>query len=83
MGEYLKERLDHLVQSKDSVIERRGVGLMQGIRLSAPPAEAIKAALQEGLLLISAGDNVIRLVPPLVIKKEHVDEMIRILKKIL
>ena len=56
---------------------------MQGIRLSAPPAEAIKAALQEGLLLISAGDNVIRLVPPLVIKKEHVDEMIRILKKIL
>lgn len=83
VGEYLKERLDHFVQSKDSVIERRGVGLMQGIRLSAPPTEAIRTALQEGLLLISAGDNVIRLVPPLIIEKEHVDEMICILEKIL
>lgn len=83
VGGYLQERLDHLVQSKDSVIERRGVGLMQGIRLSEPPAAAIQAALREGLLLISAGDNVIRLVPPLIIEKAHVDEMIGILEKIL
>ena len=58
---------------------------MQGLELDASvPVGTVSAkALEEGLILITAGNNVLRFVPPLVIEKEHVDEMIGILKKIL
>lgn len=81
VGAYLSKRLDELVETYDTVLERRGVGLIQGIRLNRPAGEVIKKALEEGLLIISARSDVIRLVPPLVIEKEHVDEMIDVMKK--
>lgn len=56
---------------------------MWGIELSVPAGAVIQSALREGLLLIGAGSHVIRLVPPLVIEKEHVDEMITILDKVM
>ena len=77
MGAYLAEKLDELVNDYDMVLERRGTGL------NRPVGELIKEALKEGLLIISARSDVIRLVPPLVIEKEHVDEMIDKLKKAL
>ena len=57
--------------------------LSRGLRLSKPVGEISSEALKEGLLIISAKGNVLRLVPPLVIEKEHVDEMLEILKKVL
>lgn len=83
IGEYLSEKLDELVEDCDLVLERRGTGLIQGLRLDRPVGEIIKKALEKGLLIISARSDVIRLVPPLVIEKEHVDEMIDILRSVL
>ncbi len=75
-GAYLSERLEELVNKYDIVKERRGIGLIQGIELSVSPNEVIAKALEKGLILFSAGTNVIRFVPPLVITESDVDEMI-------
>ncbi len=83
VGAYLEKRLDELAESFDMVLERRGRGLIQGLRLDRPVGGTINQALEEGLLIISARSDVIRLVPPLVIGKEHVDEMIGVLRKVL
>lgn len=80
---YLEEELDKLVEKYDVVLERRGKGLMQGLVLARPVGEVITNAQKEGLLVISAGGNVLRMVPPLVIEKEHVDEMIEKLENAL
>ncbi|MCR4895427.1 MAG: aspartate aminotransferase family protein [Lachnospiraceae bacterium] len=76
---YLEQRLDELVSRYDFILERRGTGLMQGLVLDHPVADTINAALEKGLILINAGPNILRFVPPLVIEKQHVDEMIDIL----
>lgn len=78
---YLEEKLDEFVAEYDFIIERRGLGLMQGLELSINPKDVIANALDNGLILFSAGTNVIRMVPPLVITKADVDEMITKLKK--
>ena len=80
---YLEEKLDILVEKYDCLTTRRGMGLMQGIVTTLVPGAVAKKALEHGLLVISAGSNVIRLVPPLVIEKEHVDEMIAKLEETL
>ena len=80
MGAYLKEKLDELVTEYDCIEERRGLGLMQGLVFSKPVGEIITKALDQGLILINAGTNIIRFVPPLVIERKHVDEMLAILK---
>ena len=80
---YLEEQLDHLVKESSAVKERRGKGLMQGLVLEKPVTEVIRKGMEHGLITISAGGNVLRLVPPLVITKEHVDEMIEKLSKAL
>ena len=81
IGEYLAEQLDRLVQEEESVLERKGTGLIQGIRLNRPAGEVTAKAMEEGLVIITARSDVIRLVPPMIIEKEHVDEMIEKLKK--
>jgi len=78
---YLEKKLDELVAKYDVIVERRGMGLMQGIELSISPKDVIAKALDNGLILFSAGTNVIRFVPPLVITKSDVDEMIAKLEK--
>lgn len=83
MGRYLTAELEALKETCDMILEVRGTGLIQGIRLKKPVGETVQAAIKEGLLVISARSDVIRLVPPLVIEKEHVDEMIGKLKKVL
>jgi acetylornithine/N-succinyldiaminopimelate aminotransferase len=83
VSEYLVEQLDQLVETNEYVEQRRGKGLMQGLVLKKPVGDVVKQALQEGLVVISAGGNVLRMVPPLVITKEHVDEMIVKLTKAL
>lgn len=83
VGDYLEEQLKKLVEDYDCVVEQRGLGLIRGIKLSGLVGEVVKKAMEEGLLIISARSDVIRLVPPLVIEKEHVDEMIEKLRKVL
>ena len=76
---YLEKRLDELKEKYDCIVERRGAGLMQGLVFDRPVGEIINRALENGLILINAGADIIRFVPPLVITKENVDEMISIL----
>lgn len=78
---YLEEQLDKLAEEYDFVTARRGMGLMQGLELTIPVGEVSAKALENGLIVITAGSNVLRFVPPLVIEKEHVDEMIEKLKR--
>ena len=79
---YLERQLDELVKEYDFLETRRGKGLMQGLVVTGRPVgEIINKALENGLIVISAGSNVLRMLPPLVIEKEHVDELIQKLKK--
>ncbi len=80
---YLEKRLDELKDQYDFIIDRRGVGLMQGLVFNRPVSEVINKALEKGLILINAGAEIIRFVPPLVINKENVDDMIAILQSCL
>ncbi len=80
---YFEEQLERLVEDFDNVLERRGKGLMQGLVLTSPVADVVNGAMEKGLLVISAGNNVLRMVPPLIITREHVDEMIEILRTVL
>lgn len=77
---YLEEKLDALVEKYDFIETRRGAGLMQGLVFTKPVGEIINKALENGLILINAGTNIIRFVPPLIITKEDVDHMIEILE---
>ena len=75
---YLEQQLDTLVDRYDFLSVRRGRGFMQGLVVTGRPVgEIIGNALKNGLVVISAGSDVIRLVPPLIIEKEDIDEMIR------
>ena len=77
---YLEEKLGRLISEFDCILSRRGAGLMQGLVFDRPVALMINEALSRGLILINAGPEILRLVPPLIITKENVDEMIAILK---
>ncbi|WP_300844877.1 aspartate aminotransferase family protein [uncultured Acetatifactor sp.] len=77
---YLEQRLEELKEKYDCITERRGTGLMQGLVFDCPVRDVIERALENGLLLINAGADILRFVPPLIISKENVDEMIEILE---
>lgn len=79
---YIEEKLDALVDKYPIVAARRGKGFMQGLVIEGTTVgSVVTKALANGLLVISAGSDVLRLVPPLVITKEHIDEMIEKLEK--
>lgn len=81
---YFEEQLDGLVKDFSGVKARRGKGFIQGLVIEGRPVgDLIIDAQDEGLLTISAEGNVLRLVPPLVIGKEHIDEMIGKLRRVL
>lgn len=77
---YLESCLDTLKEKYDCILERRGAGLMQGLVFDRPVRDIISRALEEGLVLINAGENIIRFLPPLIISKANIDEMIDILE---
>lgn len=76
---YLEAELDKLVEKYDCITARRGKGFMQGLECTLPVGQVSAKALENGLIVITAGSNVLRFVPPLVIEKNDVDEMIRLL----
>lgn len=83
VGEYLTKKLNQMVEKYDCIEERRGCGLMQGLEFNKPVLPILNKTLDSGLVLISAGKNVIRMLPPLIITKEHVDDMISILSNVI
>lgn len=83
VGEYLADKLDELVVKYDVVKAHRGIGLMQGLECDIPVSDIINKAMEKGLLLINAGTQIIRFIPSLVITKEHVDDMMKILEECL
>ena len=81
VGAYLYEKLEELVAEYDCVIAHRGKGLIQGLEFNSAVGPVVtNALLEQHLVLISAGANIIRFVPPLVIKQADVDEMVVRLK---
>lgn len=83
MGKYLINRLEELKEKFPCIVEVRGIGLMIGMELAIPGADIVKQALTQGLLLNVAQDRVLRFVPPLIVGKQEIDEMIGILGGIL
>lgn len=79
VGDYLYKKLDELASKYDIIKAHRGLGLMQGLEFSIPVADIIKDCMDSGLILINAGSSILRFVPPLIITKDDVDEMIKIL----
>ncbi|MBI1209811.1 MAG: acetylornithine/succinylornithine family transaminase [Azospirillum sp.] len=83
IGQLLQRGLAQLVDRQPAIYpERRGVGLMQGLRCGPPNTEVLAALRRHGLLAVGAGDNVVRLLPPLVIGDDHVDEALTILERV-
>ncbi len=75
---YLEQKLDELVEKYECFEARRGKGFMQGLVVTGRPVgEIVNEAIKQGLLVISAGGNVLRMVPPLILEKEHIDDMVR------
>ena len=77
-GAYLYEKLDALTAKYDQIRAHRGIGLMQGLECDMPVNDIIHRAIEKVLLLINAGTNIIRFIPPLIVSKADVDKMIEI-----
>ena len=82
-GEYLTKQLKTLQTECNLIVDVRGIGLMQGIELNIPVKDAVGKCIGQGLLLVGAGTNVIRFVPPLIVTKREIDEAMIILKNVL
>ena len=79
---YLEEKLDWLCDRHPGIISgHRGLGFMQGLILkdTVKPVDIMKKALESGLVVLTAGSNVLRLLPPLIAEESHIDEMADIL----
>ena len=85
VGMYLGEKLDVLTQKYDMIKEHRGLGLIHGLELmeQVKAQDVIQKALEHGLIILSAGNNTLRFVPPLIIEQHHIDEMISVLEQCL
>lgn len=85
-GDLLKSELQKLQQKFPNIIsEIRGVGMMLGIKLQEKyvAADMVDKLKDRGLLLVAAGENVMRILPPLIIEEKHISEAINILEKFL
>lgn len=82
---YLESKLDDVVSSCDKALSHRGKGFMQGVVLdeSIKVGDVVKGCLSRGLVVLSAGGNVLRLLPPLVISKADIDKAIDIIIDVL
>ena len=72
--------MENIAAKHEYVKEHRGIGLMQGLECNGSVGEIIQRAIQKGLLLINAGPNIIRFIPPLIAGREDVDAMAKILE---
>jgi len=80
IANYLKQQLHMVLDRNGDVLEEvRGTGLMMGVKCKVPNGELVDALRERGLLAVGAGDNVVRILPPLIITEEHVREAVAIL----
>jgi predicted acetylornithine/succinylornithine family transaminase len=77
MGEYFHDRLVEL--NAPQIKDVRGRGLMLGMELTIPATDVVNAGFDAGFLLVNAGPDVVRFVPPLIVQKEHIDALINFL----
>lgn len=80
---YLEGCLDQLIEDFEVVEGHRGIGFMQGLILSIPAGDVVKGLLDEGAIAITAGKNVLRMLPPLITTEKEVDLFIEKLRKVL
>ena len=78
---YLEKKLNSLVEKYDIIESRRGKGLMQGLVFKQPVGDIVTSALDKGLIILTAGSNILRFLPPLIIENQYIDEMIEKLEK--
>ena len=83
ISKYLWAALEKLKEKYGCITDHRGMGLIQGLQMTVPAGEISKRALKEGVLLITAGSDVLRFLPPLIIEEKHVDKMISVLDRVL
>ena len=83
MGNYAREQLDKLAEECEVIKEVRSLGLMIGVELIKPASEIVKKCMEAGLFLNCTHENVIRIMPQLNVRKEHLDDGFNILKQIL
>ena len=83
MGAYLIGRLDALKEKFDFIDEVRGIGLMIGMSLTVPAGDIVKKGHERGVLLNVTHEKVLRFVPPLIVGKKEIDEMMGLLEGIL
>jgi Ornithine/acetylornithine aminotransferase len=82
-GDYLKTKLEALKKAHPAIKEVRGMGLIVGVQVDADLGAVVAKAMQKGLLLITAGSNAIRFVPPLVVTIEEIDQAVQIFSECL
>nr|WP_321262172.1 aspartate aminotransferase family protein [uncultured Sphaerochaeta sp.] len=84
MGEYLREKLSQLVvRYPDLCVSVRGKGLINGLVLTVPPRQVVDACFAKGVLVASAGSDVLRFVPPLVVEKKDIDAALSVVDEAL
>ena len=83
VGQYLKDELTKLMENHDNIKEVRGCGLMVGVELTVPGAEYVDKLREKGFLINCTADKVLRLVPPLIITKDSIDEFVKALDETL
>ena len=82
IGDYLWEKLEEFAKKhSDIIVDHRGMKMMQGLEFKYDVHDTVKRGMDNGLITIAAGANVIRFLPPLIAEKKHVDEMIEKLEK--
>jgi len=81
VSKYLEEALDKLAEKYDCILGRRGKGLMQGLVFDKAVGSIISKALEKGLILIGAGADVVRFLPPLIVEEKDIDQMVSILEE--
>ncbi len=82
-GEYLFAQLNKLKTKYDFIKDIRGLGFMVGIEFDFEVASTMSNLKDKGLLVLNAGNNVLRLLPPLIVKKNHIDEAMGIIENVL
>lgn len=83
IARYMDQALEDWAGRNAIVREIRGLGLMKGIELREPAGPVIQALQQAGVLVIPSGTHVIRLLPPLILQEEHVDQLIQALDSVM
>ena len=83
VGAVLRQGLEALAERFDFIREVRGKGLLLGVEMDRECGPMVQECMREGLLVVLAGPNVLRMVPPLTIEKAEVDEALGILERVL